>query len=67
MTREEWINRYATRIEERAGWLSANALEAANVAAEAFVFEERAAGNALAWEEPEAAADEEMSCWTNDE
>ncbi len=65
MNRNEWTARYAARVVNRAGWTHEEAQEAARVGAE--VYENNAAGNALAWEDPEAEADEEMSYWTDDE
>lgn len=66
LTRDEWMRRYAARVMERAGWEEHQAIHASRAAAEAFKQDELAVGNALAWEAPEEAADEEMSNWTDD-
>jgi hypothetical protein len=66
MSREEWERRYAARIEERAGWTKQESAEWASVGAVMLEQNERAAGKAVVWEEPEDAADEEMSYWEND-
>ena len=67
MTQDEWMQRYAAQIRKRAGWTAEESTEAARVGAEVYAANERAAGNALTWESPEAEADEEMSYWSNDE
>ena len=66
MTRDEWIDFYAERVMERAGWTAEEAKRAAEAGADVYEQNERAAHNALVWENPEAEADEEMSCWTDD-
>jgi hypothetical protein len=64
--RAEWESRYAARVRKRAGWTSEECAEAARVGAVAHEESERGCGNAVAWEDPEGAADEEMSYWTDD-
>jgi hypothetical protein len=69
MTREEWIDRYAKRIMDRAGWSAEEARRAAEVGADEYERYERAANNALVWgspTSPEDDADDEMSYWEND-
>jgi len=66
VNKEEWIKRYAERVQKMAGWNEDAARNAAEAGAEVFEDNERAAGNALAWENPEDEADEEMSCWSDD-
>lgn len=66
MTREEWIDRYAKRVTVVADWTPEEARHAAEAGADVYEQNERAAHNALAWENPEDEADEEMSYWTND-
>jgi hypothetical protein len=66
LTRDEWTHRYAARVMERAGWVEYQAIYAARTGAEVFEQDERAAGNAVTWEDPEGMADEEMSNWTDD-
>lgn len=70
MTRQEWIDRYAKRIQDCAGWTADQAMEAAKVGAYECERNERAAGNAMEWgssTSPEQDADDEMSYWENDE
>jgi len=75
ITREEWVRRYAARIQQRAGWTEEEAAEAARVGAEAYEEQERGCGNAVVWwggpsganNTPEDEADEEMSYWSDDE
>ncbi len=64
--RAEWEARYAAQVRKRAGWTHEEAAEAARVGAIEYEQNERGCGNAVAWENPEDAADEEMSYWTND-
>ena len=73
--REEWERRYAARIMERAGWPEHAAISASKAGSEACEEQERGCGNAVIWwggpsgaadDTPEEAADEEMSCWTDD-
>lgn len=73
--RAEWERRYAARIMERADWPECAAIEAGRVGAEEYERNERAAGNVVLWiggpgglfDTPEEIADDEMSCWTDDE
>jgi hypothetical protein len=83
IAREEWVRRYAARIVERAGWSQEEAETAAAVGAEEYERDERARYGRVEWFidpyeaaalrllghicTPEEAADEEMSCWTDDE
>ena len=66
MTKTEWMDRYAARIMFRAEWDKESAIAASMAGAQAFEEEERAAGNAIEWADPEGMADDEISCWTND-
>lgn len=66
MTRDEWINRYATRVQEMAGLEADEAMTVAVVGADEHEQDARAEHEALTWEDPEYAADEEMSCWDDD-
>lgn len=59
ISRAEWLSRYTNRIRSVAGWSIDEANEVALVALES--------GDAEHHTTPEAAADEEMSCWTSDE
>lgn len=60
LTRDEWKRQYAARLMERSGMAELPAIECA---------EEAATDDIFRWNEmhPEDAADQEMSCWENDE
>lgn len=74
ITRDEWIRRYAARIQGRAGWTAEEAAEAARVGAEEHERDATDSGKSVVWWggpdgsdlSPETLADEEMSCWTDD-
>lgn len=60
LTREEWMRRYAARFVAH-GFDADAAAEAARVGADV------QAENGEPWTDPEEAADDELSCWTDDE
>ena len=67
MTKDEWIARCAARYQERAGLTPYQA----EIAAKA-CFDAESEGSDFAFSEaveyrPEDCADEDMSCWTDDE
>lgn len=74
ITRDEWVRRYAARIQERAGWTPENSAEAARVGAEVHEGEAADRGEHVVWWggpdgsgfSPETIADDEMECWTDD-
>jgi hypothetical protein len=74
ISRDEWVRRYADRIQEKAGFSPDESLAVARVGADEYERNERAAGNAVEWwggpggmiDTPEDCADEEMSYWTDD-
>lgn len=74
ITRDEWVRRYAARVQQVAGWTPDEAMEAARVGAEEYERNERAAQNEVVWwggpsgatNTPEDEADEEMSYWDDD-
>jgi hypothetical protein len=67
LAREEWKRRYAARIMDRAGWAERTAMLAAEAGAEMFEADPLRCGKPVVWEQPEEEADEEMSCWSDDE
>ena len=66
MTREEWITRYAAYMKSVAGLSDAEAVEVTNPAIEAVEQEAKDYGTDPDWTDPEGAADEELSYWTDD-
>jgi hypothetical protein len=75
ITREEWVRRYADRVEKRANLSRIEAEEVAKVGAEVHEHNARAGGDAVVWwggpagehSTPEDEADEEIGYWTDDE
>lgn len=75
ITREEWKQRYASRVQARTGWTLDQCAFVASTGASVHEKNERACGNAIVWwggpsganNTPEDEADEEMSYWTKDE
>ncbi len=66
LTREEWMRRYAARVMERASWDERPAMMVAQAAADGEELGASEEGRAVEWKDPEDAADDEMSYWTDD-
>ena len=64
MTRVEWVRRWAERFESQTGF---NADDLAEIAASAEEDTARYVGREPVWEDPEDAADEELSYWGDDD
>ena len=64
MTRDEWLSRCTAHLIQRGlDGMWANAVALACIES----YEEDSKGQSVVYEEPEAAADEELSCFDNDE
>lgn len=61
ISKEEWQQRFAARIMKYADWAEQPAMQAAESGYEYMTTESPEFAN-----DPEGAADEEMSCWTDD-
>lgn len=71
ITREEWVRRYAARIEERIHCGDKQSLEVAEVGASSEEDMCRISGKPVEWLDepgltPEDAADDELSYWDDD-
>lgn len=68
MTKQEWEERYAARLIERAGLTKEQASEVAEAGISARLVEDDFLLDDDAYEiSPEECADEEMSCWASNE
>lgn len=60
MTRDQWLRRCAQRFMDKAQLDAGEAAALAGVCAK-----EQSGLNPAGWDKPEAAADEELACWTD--
>jgi hypothetical protein len=67
MTREEYAKRFAAHLVGQSGCAEAYATENARAGVDAKEWFAQQAGRSVVWEDPEGAADDEMSYWENDE
>ena len=67
LTREEWVHRYAARIVDVAALDTKEATKLAEIGHACMDQDLQTHGDTFYSETPEAAADEEMSYWENDE
>lgn len=67
MNRDEYVRRFAARLVAQSECSQANAMENAQAGADASEWFAKQAGRTVVWENPEDAADDELSYWEDDE